>query len=85
MKNLFDFNKNNVTVTLDGNSMAKIQINDKVFSTPYSKELKYIDLSQKLTNLVEKENKKTKNSIQNLFAFGECFKMDVVNVLKGRA
>lgn len=78
------FGKNNVKIEF-GEFMAEVNINGHKFKTTYDKNIKYINIVDKINHLVENEMKKQRKSLSKLFAFGESFRQDLINVLKGRA
>ncbi|QUH22092.1 hypothetical protein [Alkaliphilus sp. B6464] len=84
MKDLMvNFEDHKICVIL-GDCVADIEVNGKKIKTTYNKDIEYIELSKKLNKLVKSESEKTTN-LQNLFAFGDSFRMSVVDILKGRA
>lgn len=64
------------------NGMANVTVENISISTTYSDGIDLKKASEKIEKLIQKE--KNRKSFSECFSFGETFKTQVVDVLKGR-
>jgi len=64
------------------NGMAKVAVENFSVTSTYSDKIDLTKASEKIENLIQKEM--NRKSLKECFAFGEGFKKEVVDVLKGR-
>lgn len=76
--------ENKLEVIFDG-ALATIKVNERKMKTTYASNLNISEASEKLSKLLNSENAKSNNPLAKLFAFGQDFRLSVMNVIKDRA